>query len=516
VATSTSSWSASRADRFEALSGTAEPPALVKSGSTIRLRWRVPPSAAQDREMDTASPTTAGDVDAAVLQAAAAAAMDYAMSVDGRRVFPDSEALAALAMFDEALPDVGADPLSTLRILDGVGSPATVATTGGRYFGFVIGGAYPVAVGSSWLSSAWDQNGALPVMSPVAAKLHEVARDWLVDLLRLPADTAVAFVTGATVANASCLAAGRDALLARLGWDAQADGLFGAPAIDVVIGECGHSTVSKSLGLVGLGRERVTLVGADGQGRMRADLLPDVDGPVLVCAQAGEVNTGAFDPFDEIADWVSERSGWLHVDGAFGLWALADPARAPLVAGLDRADSWATDAHKWLNVTYDCGIAFVRQPADLRRTFASLAGYLPPDAGFEAMHNTPQSSQRARQIEVWSVLRTLGRQGVADLVTGACEAATTIADRLRAGGLTILNNVVLNQVLARLVDGPTTEVLIAEIQSDGRIWCGPTQWDGATAMRISVSSWKTGAADTAFAADVILDCADRIRADARP
>jgi glutamate/tyrosine decarboxylase-like PLP-dependent enzyme len=466
--------------------------------------------------MDTASPTTAGDVDAAVLQAAAAAAMDYAQSVDDRRVVPDSEALAALATFDEALPDVGADPLSTLRILHGVGSPATVATTGRRYFGFVIGGAYPVAVGSCWLSSAWDQNGALPVMSPVAAKLHEVTRDWLVDLLRLPPDTAVAFVTGATVANASCLAAGRDALLARLGWDAQADGLFGAPAIEVVIGERGHSTVSKSLGLVGLGRERVTVVGADDQGRMRADLLPDVDGPVLVCAQAGEVNTGAFDPFDEIADWVSARSGWLHVDGAFGLWALADPGRAPLVAGLDRADSWAADAHKWLNVTYDCGIAFVRQPADLRRTFASVAGYLPPDAGFEAMHNTPQSSQRARQIEVWSVLRTLGRRGVADLVTGACEAATTIADRLRTGGLTILNDVVLNQVLARLVDGPTTEALIAEIQSDGRIWCGPTQWDGATAMRISVSSWKTGAADAAFAADVILDCADRIRADARP
>jgi len=462
--------------------------------------------------MDSASPASpAVGVDADVLQAAAAAAMEYATSVDDRRVAPGPEALAALASFDEALPEVGADPLSTLRLLHEVGSPATVATTGPRYFGFVIGAAYPVALGTSWLSSAWDQNGALPVMSPVAAKLHDVTRDWLVDLLRLPAGTAVAFVTGATVANASCLAAGRDALLAELGWDAQAEGLFGAPAFEVVIGERAHSTVSKSLGLVGLGRQRVTVVPADDQGRMRADLLPDLDGPVLVCAQAGDVNTGAFDPFDEIADWVSERSGWLHVDGAFGLWALADPARAGLVAGLDRADSWATDAHKWLNVTYDSGIAFVRQPADLRRTFASVAGYLPPDAGFEAMHNTPQSSQRSRQIEVWSVLRTLGRQGVADLVTGACDAATTIAARLRDGGLTILNDVVLNQVLARLVDGPTTEALIAEIQSDGRIWCGPTQWDGATAMRISVSSWKTRSADATFAADVILDCAARIR-----
>jgi glutamate/tyrosine decarboxylase-like PLP-dependent enzyme len=465
--------------------------------------------------MDTASPTgTAGGVDARVLRAAAECAVEYATSVDGRRVAPDPDALAALAEFDEALPDIGADPVATIRLLHEVGSPATVATTGPRYFGFVIGAAYPVALGSSWLSSAWDQNAALPVMSPVAAKLHEVTQGWLVDVLRLPAETAVAFVTGATVANASCLAAGRDALLARLGWDAQARGMFGAPPFDVVIGERAHSTVSKSLGLVGLGRQRVTVVPADDQGRLRADLLPDLDGPVLVCAQAGEVNTGAFDAFDQIADWLADRSGWLHVDGAFGLWALADPTRTGLVAGLDRADSWATDAHKWLNVTYDSGIAFVRRPEDLRRTFASVAGYLPPDAGFEAMHNTPQSSQRARQIEVWSVLRTLGRRGVAGLVTGACQAAAIIAERLRDGGLTILNDVVLNQVLARLVDGPTTEALIAEIQSDGRIWCGPTQWDGATAMRISVSSWKTGTADAAFAADVILDCATRVHADA--
>ena len=347
-------------------------------------------------------------------------------------------------------------------------------------------------------------------MSPVAARLHEVVRGWLVDLLRLPAGTGVAFVTGATVANASCLAAARDAMLAGLGWDAQADGLFGAPEIAVVVGARAHTTLSKSLGLVGLGRARVTTVPADDQGRMRAELLPDIDGPVLVCAQAGEVNTGAFDPFDEIADWLAERSGWLHVDGAFGLWALADPSRADLVAGLDRADSWATDGHKWLNVTYDCGIAFVRHLGELRRTFAATAGYLPPDSGFEAMHHTPQSSQRARQVEVWAVLRTLGRQGVAELIARSCDAAAAIAERLAAGGLEILNDVVLNQVLVRCVDGPTTEALIAEIQSDGRIWCGPTDWGGATAMRISVSSWKTDVETATYAADVILDCARRL------
>lgn len=349
-------------------------------------------------------------------------------------------------------------------------------------------------------------------MSPVASKLHDIVRRWLVELLALPADTGVAFVSGATVANAACLAAARDALLAGLGWDAQRDGLFGAPPLDVVIGERAHSTLAKSLGLVGLGRNRVRVVPADDQGRMRADLLPDLPGPVLVCAQAGEVNTGAFDPFEDIADWLAGRSGWLHVDGAFGLWALADPGRADLVRGLERADSWATDGHKWLNVTYDCGIALVRRLEDLRRTFAAVAGYLPASDAFEAMHHAPQSSQRARQVEVWAVLRALGRRGVAELVQRACGAATIIADRLRLGGLTVVNEVVLNQVLVRMVDGPTTEALIAEIQADGRVWCGPTSWEGGTAMRISVSSWKTDRDDAVFAADTILECADRVRA----
>ncbi len=447
-----------------------------------------------------------------MLHAASAMALEYAASVDGRRVAPDGQALAALAAFDEPLPDVGLDELATLRLLHDVGSPATVATTGRRYFGFVNGATYPVALGSSWLVSAWDQNTALPVMSPVAAKLHDVVEGWLVDLLGLPADTGVAFVTGATVANASCLAAARDALLARLGWDVQSDGLFGAPELQVVVGERAHSTLSKSLGLVGLGRTRVVVVPADDQGRLRAELLPDIDGPVLGVRPGGRGQHAARSTRSTRSPtgW-RERSGWLHVDAAFGLWALADPSRADLVRGLDRADSWATDAHKWLNVTYDCGIAFVRRPDDLRRTFAASAGYLPPDEGFEAMHHTPQSSQRARQVEVWSVLRTLGRQASPIWSRARVTWRRRSPTRLRAGGLTILNDVVLNQVLVRLVDGPTTEALIAEIQSDGRIWCGPTQWGGATAMRISVSSWKTDLDDAAFAADVILDCADRVR-----
>ncbi len=451
------------------------------------------------------------DDDLALLREAADLALGYAATVDSRRVSPGPEALAGLRAFDEPLPDSGAGAVDTLRLLDTVGSPATVATTGARYFGFVNGATLPPALAGAWLAAAWDQNAALPVMSPVAAKLHDVVRGWLADLLGLPEGIGVAFVTGATEANACALAAARDALLARLGWDVPADGLFGAPEIPVVIGAQAHSTLRKSLGLVGLGRDRVVIVPSDDQGRILPDHLPDIDGPVLVCAQAGEVNTGAFDPFDAVADWVADRSGWLHVDAAFGLWAMADPTRAHLVAGLERADSWATDAHKWLNVTYDSGIVLVRDPADLRRSFASVAGYLPGDVGFEAMHHTPQSSQRARAVEVWSVLRSLGRDGVAGLVATACDAAVTIATRLDAGGFTVLNDVVLNQVLVRLVDGPTTEMLITEIQRDGRIWCGPTQWQGSTAMRISVSSWKTGPDDAAFAAEVILDCASRVR-----
>jgi glutamate/tyrosine decarboxylase-like PLP-dependent enzyme len=446
------------------------------------------------------------------LETAAAAALSYARTVDDRRVFPDGDAVAGLAAFDEPLTREGRDPADTVRLLADVGGPATVASTGSSYFGFVIGAAHPAALGASWIADAWDQNAALPVMSPVAAKLYDVARDWLLDVLALPETTGVAFVTGATVANASCLAAARDALLAARGWDAPNDGLFGAPPLDVVVGERVHSTVSKSLSLVGLGRSRVHVVPADEQGRMRAELLPDLAGPVLLCAQAGEVNTGAFDPFEPIADWVAERDGWMHVDGAFGLWAAADPGRSSLVAGLDRADSWATDGHKWLNVTYDCGIAFVRRPEDLRRTFAASAAYLPPSDVFEPMHHTPQSSQRARQIEVWAVLRTLGRDGVAHLVADACDAAVTIADRLREAGFEVLNDVVLNQVLVRYVDGPSTERLMAALQTDGRVWCGPTQWGGpgeskSAAMRISVSSWKTDRAAAARAADAIIEVA---------
>jgi glutamate/tyrosine decarboxylase-like PLP-dependent enzyme len=440
---------------------------------------------------------------AKLLAEAAARGQRYVQSVESRPV----GSVADLSAFDGSLPEDPCDPMDTVALLDDAGSPGTVASTGPRYFGFVTGGTLPVALAAGWLGMAWDQNTALPVMSPVAAKLHSVTSHWLADLLGLPA-TAV-FVSGASMANATALSAARDRQLARAGWDAQADGLFGAPPITVVVGGAAHSTLTKALGMVGLGRDRVHRVPCDSQGRMVASELPDIQGPIIVCAQAGEVNTGAFDPVPEIVSWARDRDAWLHVDGAFGLWALADPALSHLTRGLADFDSWATDAHKWLNVSYDSGIVFVRDPADLRRSFAASAGYLPADNAFEAMHHTPQSSQRARQIEIWAVLRTLGRSGLRDLIARGCLAARQIADGLRHE-LTVVNDVVLNQVVVSAHDDETTARLIAAVQADGTCWCGPTSWHGRHAMRISVSGWNTTKSDVDATVEAILRCAREV------
>jgi glutamate/tyrosine decarboxylase-like PLP-dependent enzyme len=444
----------------------------------------------------------------ALLADAAGRAGRYLARLDERPVAPDGTALAGLTRFDEPLPETAGDPAATLALLDGAGSAATMASAGGRYFGFVTGGSYPVAVAANWLATAWDQNTTLPVMSPVAARLHEITTAWLTGLLGLPAGSAAIFVSGAAMANTAALTAARDHQLARAGWDVQADGLFGAPELTVITGENAHSTLVRALGLLGLGRSRVRRVPADGQGRMRADCLPeDVAGPVVICAQAGEVNTGAFDPFPAILDWARRHDAWVHVDGAFGLWALADPSRAHLTAGLAGADSWATDGHKWLNVPYDCGIALVRRPEDLRRSFAAAAGYLPPDTGFEPFHHSPQSSQRARQVDVWAVLRTLGRRGVTELITRTCDHAQTMAGCLSQAGLDVLNDVVLNQVLVRAATDDRTVALIAAVQQDGTCWCGPTIWQGRPAMRISVSGWATTEQDIRQSAGAIIAAA---------
>ncbi len=437
-----------------------------------------------------------------LLADAARRARRYLETIGPRRVAPEEAALAKLSAFDQPLPESSSPATDTLALLDEIGSPATVATNAGRYFGFVNGASLPVATATSWLSTAWDQNAAVQAMSPVAAALDRVVHGWLVDLLGLPSAVGVAYVTGATMANATAIAVGRDELLRRYGWDVPSRGLIGAPELTVVVGAEAHSTIGKSLALVGLGRDRVVVVPADAQGRMAPSQLPDVDAPVLVCAQAGNVNTGAFDPFDPLADWVDERNGWLHVDGAFGLWALASRRLHPLTAGLTRAHSWATDGHKWLNLPYDSGLALVRDRSALSRTLASESAYL-PDAHVELMHRTPQSSQRARAIDLWAVLRTLGRSGVAELVDRTCAHARAFAAGLEAAGYEIRNDVVLNQVLASFGSDERTDAVIEAVQIDGMCWCGPTTWKGRRSMRISVSSWATTEADVEVALDAI-------------
>jgi glutamate/tyrosine decarboxylase-like PLP-dependent enzyme len=445
----------------------------------------------------------------ALLQDAAQRALAYLEGLGTRRVAPGEAAVAALAELDFVLPGPGLDPGHVLRLLDEAGSPATVASSGPRYFGFVTGGALPVAQAAAWLIAAWDQNAALTVMSPAAARLNAVALRWIVEILGLPPGTGGGFVTGATMANASCLAAARDAVLTRSGWDAASQGLTGAPPITVVVGGEVHTTVRKALGLVGLGRDRATVLPADGQGRIDPRGLPALRGPAVVCLQAGNVNSGASDPFVPLIDWAREHGAWVHVDGAFGLWAAACPATAGQVAGLAEADSWATDVHKWLNTTYDCGVALVRAPQTLAAAMEASASYLPGEDGHESMHLTPQSSQRARGAEVWATLAGLGRDGVANLVGRTCQLARRFAAGMRAAGHDVLNDVALNQVLVAFGDAARTEAVIAAVQAEGTCWCGPTTWQGRRAMRVSVSCWNTTPADIDQSIAAVLACAAR-------
>jgi glutamate/tyrosine decarboxylase-like PLP-dependent enzyme len=403
-----------------------------------------------------------------------------------------------------SLPEGPSAPETVLAQLDEVAGPATVASSGGRYFGFVTGGALPVTVAANWLATAWDQNSFNNVSSPAVALIEETALRWVKQALELPATAEGTLVTGATMANFTCLAAARQRVLADAGWDTEEKGLFGAPAIDVIVGEEGHATIFKVLSLLGIGRNQVIRVPADDQGRMRVDALPPISKPTILCIQVGNVNSGAFDPAAEIIAQAHKAGAWVHVDGAFGLWARASKALAPLAEGLEAANSWATDAHKWLNVPYDCGVAIVREPDDLRSAMSISGAYLLTSGQRDQIDYSPDSSRRARAVDIWAALKSLGRSGLAEMIDRNCRQAVRIANRLRQNNVEILNDVVLNQVVVAFGDADRTNRVIKAVQADGTCWAGATVWKNRDAMRISVSGWATTDADIEKSLDAIL------------
>jgi glutamate/tyrosine decarboxylase-like PLP-dependent enzyme len=424
-----------------------------------------------------------------------------------------------LAAFATALPEEPQDHNLVLDTLASAADQGLIACAGPRYFGFVTGGSHPVALAADWLVSAWDQNAALHVMSPAASVIEDVAARWVLDLLGLPDGASVGFTTGAHTASFTALAAARHEVLKRAGWDVEADGLQGAPRVHIVVGAQGHVSITAALRMLGFGASTLVIADADGQGRMvpasLSACLARCAGPTIVCAQAGNVNTGAFDPFDELVALTRAHGAWLHVDGAFGLWAAAVPELSALVRGIQSADSWSTDGHKWLNVPYDSGIVCVAHPAAHRAAMSMSAAYLTrgPAEERNGMDWVPESSRRARAVPIYATLRALGRRGVRELITRCCTLATRMADRLRGtSGITILNDVVLNQVLVRFGDGDAalTSAVIAGVQRDGVCWIGGTTWNGTPAARISVSGWNTQAEDIDRSAESIVKVLNQV------
>jgi glutamate/tyrosine decarboxylase-like PLP-dependent enzyme len=456
-------------------------------------------------------------VDEDLLARARAHSIDFLRALPGRHV-------GARATRDEIMDALagplslhGEDAASVLDLLAGQGERGATGSAGPRYFGFVIGGSLPVAMAADWLVSAWDQNAGIFATSPVAAVVEEIARQWLLELFDLPRTASAGFVTGCQMANFTCLAAARHAVLRNAGWNVEEDGLPGAPPVNLVVGEEAHITIYSAMRMLGFGTRSLRKVEVDGQGRMRAGALAatlkDLHGPTIVCAQAGNVNSGSVDPLRDIAGAVHEKSAWLHVDGAFGLWARASVANREVVDGIDLADSWATDAHKWLNVPYDSGVSIVRDSAAHRASMTVTAAYLEQTTGAErdSVDWGPEFSRRARSVPVYAAIRSLGREGVAALVDRCCAHAKRIASLLAADPrVTILNDVVLNQVLVRFDDDDArTREVIAAVQREGTCWLAGTTWQGRAAMRISVSNWATSEADIDVSAAAILREANR-------
>ncbi len=436
-------------------------------------------------------------------------AFDYMDTIHDRPVFPSPDTLEKLSVFDEPLPDKMGDPEKFLTLLHEYGSPATVAQTGNRYFGFVNGGVTPAAVAAKWLSDVWDQNAGLFVISPIAAHLEAICEKWLVDLFELPENTKAGFVSGTSTATLCGLAAARNFLLKRAGWDVHKKGVFNAPKIKVVLGEEAHSTVFKALSLLGFGLDDLIRVKTDREGRMIASKMPDLDETCLVIAQAGNVNTGAFDPFHEICDKAKKAGAWVHIDGAFGLWAKGSGSKKHLAAGIENADSWSVDAHKTLNAPYDCGIVLCKDESALVSALQNTAAYIQYSKNRDSMLYTTEMSRRARSVELWATLKFFGRKGIETLVDGLCENARLFARELKENGFHILNEIDFNQVLVTCDTESLTQAVLTEIQSSGICWCGGSVWKETSVIRISVCSWATTPDDVHMSVKAFIDARKR-------
>ena len=448
-----------------------------------------------------------------ILEAAQRIASQYLDTAASRHVGARATNAELITALGGPMPQGAADPIAVLEQLAANGDRGVIASAGPRYFGFVTGGAVPVTVGADWIGSAWDQNACLFVSSPVASAVEDITAGWLLELLGLPRESGVGFVTGAHMANFTCLAAARHEVLRRAGWNVEAQGLQRAPRIRIIAGGEVHISAVGALRYLGFGTDEIELIPADGQGRMRADrfeaALSQTDTPTIVCAQAGNVATGASDPIARIVAAAHARGAWVHVDGAFGLWAAAVPELRPQVAGIETADSWATDAHKWLNVPYDSGLAIVANSAPQRAAMSMKASYLQRGVEEErvGMDYVPESSRRARVLPIYALFKALGADGIIEMVRRNCALARRMADRLSAEpGVRILNEVVLNQVLVQFRDDATTPRVVAAVQAEGTCWAGGAFWQDTHAMRISVSNWSTTESDIDRSADAILTC----------
>ncbi len=430
-----------------------------------------------------------------LLQQAHGYALEFINSLEHREVYPNPEALVGLEQFDQALPDTPMAASEMLKQLHDAGSAAAVATTGGRYFGFVNGAIHPPALAAKWLVDTWDQNTALYCMSPIASTLEQICQRWLVQLFHLPEQTVAGFVSGSSTSIFCGLCAARNALLEKQSWDVHAKGLFGAPEIRVVVGAQAHATVYKALSTLGLGRDRVEIVPADDQGRMIAAELPELDNTTLLLVQAGNVNSGAFDPMQELCERANAAGAWVHVDGAFGLWAGASGSTYPLYQGSELADSWSVDAHKTINAPYDCGVILCKHPEALVSALQASGSYIQWSEQRDGMLFTPEMSRRARAAELWATLRTLGTSGVEQMIDQLCARASLFGSLLLAEGFSIQNQVVFNQVLVSCETPKITQQTVAHIQQSGECWCGGASWNGQPVIRISVCSWKTSVAD---------------------